>query len=129
MNELKLTTYRLDDLPLVLGLLMQMKLPEIFDQQIRDHKLRTGLSGRWMMTIWLAFIITRSDHTKCKVEAWVERHQAVIAKLTGQVIVPQEFNDNRLSSLLRQLSCDDRWNNFEAALLGGGVGDGSAILL
>ena len=68
MNQApKLTTYRLDDLPLVLGLLMQMNLPEIFDREIRDHDLHTGLSGGWMMTIWLAFIITRGDHTKYSV--------------------------------------------------------------
>lgn len=111
-----LITYRLDDLPLVLGLLMQMNIPEIFDREIRDHKLHTGLSGGWMMTIWLAFIITRGDHTKYNVETWVERHQAVIAKSADQVIVPQEFNDNRLSSLLTRLSDDKRWNSFEAAL-------------
>ncbi len=117
MNQApKLTTYRLDDLPLVLGLLTQMNLPEIFDREIRDHALHTGLSGGWMMTIWLAFIITRSDHTKYRVETWVERHQEVIAKCTGQVIIPQEFNDNRLSSLLTRLSKDKRWDRFEATL-------------
>src|SRR5213594_1731497 len=117
MNQApKLTTYRLDDLPLVFGLLMQMKLPEIFDREIGDHGLHPGLSGGWMMTIWLAFIISQSDHTKYKVENWVERHQEVIAKCTSQVIVPKEFNDNRLSSLLTRLSKDERWNSFEDAL-------------
>ena len=117
MNQApKLTTYRLDDLPLVLGLLMQMKLPEIFDREIGDHGLHPGLSGGWMMTIWLAFIINCGDHTKYRVETWVERHQEVIAKVTGQVIVPQEFNDNRLSSLLTRLSKDNRWDSFETAL-------------
>jgi len=71
MNQApKLTTYRLDDLPLVLGLLMQMNIPEIFDREIRDHMLHIDLSGGWMMAIWLAFIITRGDHTKYKVETW-----------------------------------------------------------
>ena len=64
----KLTTYRLDDLPLVLGLLMQLNLPKIFDSVIEDHGLHTGLSGGWMKTIWLAFIITRGDHTKYKLD-------------------------------------------------------------
>jgi transposase len=117
MNQTpKLTTYRLDDLPLVLGLLMQMKLPEIFDRQIGDHGLHPGLSGGWMITIWLAFIITQGDHTKYKVETWVARHQEVIAQCTNQVIVPKEFNDNRLSSLLTRLSKDKLWECFEAAL-------------
>ncbi len=117
MNQApKLTTHRLDDLPLVLGLLMQMKIPEIFDREIGDHGLHEGLSGGWMMTIWLAFIIARGDHTKYKVENWVEGHQEVIAKVSDQLIVPQEFNDNRLSSLLTRLSKDKRWECFEAAL-------------
>src|SRR5262249_39743723 len=86
MNQApRLTHYRLDELPLVLGLLMQMNLPQIYDREIRDHLLHTGLSGGWMMTIWLAFLITRGDHTKYNVEAWVARHQEVIAKVTGQV--------------------------------------------
>jgi len=117
MNQApRLTHYRLDDLPLVLGLLMQMHLPEIYDREIRDHLLHPGLSGGWMMTIWLAFLITRGDHTKYNVEAWVARHQEVIAKVTGQVIDSKQFNDNRLSSLLTRLSSDQRWDRFETAL-------------
>jgi transposase len=117
MNQApRLTHYRLDDIPLVLGLLMQMNLPQIYDGEIRDHALHPGLSGGWMMTIWLAFILTRGDHTKYKVEAWVARHQEVIAKVTGQAIDPTQFNDNRLSSLLTRLSFNKRWDCFEAAL-------------
>lgn len=115
-NAPRLTHYRLDDLPLVLGLLMQMNLPQIYDREIRDHALHTGLSGGWMMTIWLAFLIAKGDHTKYKVEGWVERHQEVIAKVTGQVIDSKQFNDNRLSSLLTRLSIDKLWECFEAAL-------------
>jgi transposase len=117
MNQTpRLTHYRLDDLPLVLGLLMQMNLPQIYDREIRDHVLHTGLSGGWMMTIWLAFLLTQGDHTKYKVEGWVERHQEVIAQVTGQIIDPKQFNDNRLSSLLTRLSLDKSWERFEAAL-------------
>jgi transposase len=117
MNQVpRLTHYRLDDLPLVLGLLMQMNLPQIYDREIQDHALHPGLSGGWMMTIWLAFILTRGDHTKYNVEKWVERHQEVIAKVTGQVIDSKQFNDNRLGSLLTRLSSDNRWDRFEAAV-------------
>lgn len=117
MNQVpRLTHYRLDDLPLVLGLLMQMKLPELYDREIKDHGSHTGLSGGWMMTIWLAFLLTQGDHTKYKVEAWVERHQAVLAQVTQQVIESSQFNDNRLGSLLTRLSADKRWEPFEAAL-------------
>lgn len=78
--------------------------------------MHRGLSGGWTMAIWLAFIISQCDHTKYNVESWVERHQEVIAKITGQEIVSTDFNDNRLSSLLTRLSKDGRWNKFEEML-------------
>ena len=115
-NPPQLTHYRIDDLPLVLGMLMQMNISHHYDQQIGDHGLHQGLSGGWMMTIWLAFILMQGDHTKYKVEDWVARYQVVIAKLTGQPIIAQQFNDNKLSSLLTRLSCKERWEEFETSL-------------
>lgn len=69
-----------------------------------------------MVTIWIVFILSQADHTKYKVEAWVARHQQLLERVTGQVIVPSEFNDNRLSSLLSRLSQQEGWERFEAAL-------------
>jgi transposase len=112
----QLTHYRIDDLPLVLGMLMQMSIPHHYEHEMGDHGLHQGLSGGWMMTIWLAFILTQADHTKYKVEDWVARHHFVIEKLTGQPVVAQQFNDNKLSSLLSRLSCKQRWEEFEASL-------------
>lgn len=115
-HALQMTNLRLDDIPLLLGLLQQMGIAEIYDREIGDHGLHTGLSGGWMLTVWLAFIMSQCDHTKYKVEDWVARHQAVLERVTGQQIVPAEFNDNRLSSLLSRLSQQQRWERFEAAL-------------
>ena len=115
-HALQMTNLRLDDIPLLLGLLQQMGIADIYDREIGDHGLHTGLSGGWMLTVWLAFIMSQGDHTKYKVEDWVARHQAVLERVTGQQIVPAEFNDNRLSSLLSRLSQQPRWERFEVAL-------------
>jgi transposase len=95
---------------------MQMHIQQIYDREVGDHPLHIGLSGGWVLTIWLGFLLTQGAHTKYKVEDWVARHQAVIAKVTGQVIDPKQFNDNKLSSLLKRLSDGKRWERFEAAL-------------
>lgn len=117
MNEtLQLTHTRVGDLPLLLGLLIKLDIPGIYDRQIADHGLHTGLSGGWMLAIWIAFVLTESDHTKYQVEAWVERHANLLSSLTGQQIRATEFNDNRLSSLLARLAKPERWEPFEAAL-------------
>jgi hypothetical protein len=41
-------------------MLMQMSIQHHYDQQIGDHGLHEGMSGGWMMTIWLAFILCRA---------------------------------------------------------------------
>ena len=69
-----------------------------------------------MLAIWIAFVLTESDHTKYNVESWVERHSALLSRLTGQQIRAVEFNDNRLSSLLSRLSKPEHWEPFEASL-------------
>lgn len=117
MNEtLQLTHTRVGDLPLLLGLLIKLGMPGIYDREIGDHGLHAGLSGGWMLAIWLAFILTESDHTKYKVEDWVARHADLLSPLTGEQIRSGDFNDNRLGSLLSRLSKPERWEPFEAAL-------------
>src|SRR5262245_58229929 len=117
MNQApQMTHTRLDTLPLLLGILMQLGIPQLYDQEIGDHGSHTGLSGGWTMTIWLSFILTQSDHTKYKVQEWVDRHQTLLASLTRQKIESSEFNDSRLSRLLSRLSKQERWTRFEDAL-------------
>lgn len=88
----------------MLSLLIKLGVPEIYDREAGDHALHTGLSGGWLLTIWLVFILTKSDHTKYKVEDWVERHADLLASLTGEKIRSVEFNDNRVGSLLSRPS-------------------------
>jgi transposase len=100
----------------LLGVLMQMGLPQLYDREIGNHGAHTGLSGGWTMTIWLAFILSQADHTKYKVEEWVARYQGLRTGLTLQPIRPAEFSDNRLSRVLARLSKLARWECFEEAL-------------
>ena len=117
MNEaLQLTHTRIDDIPLLLSLLMKLGIPDLYDKHVGDHGLHTGLSGGWMITIWMVFILTQSDHTKYKVEEWVRRHSQLLTDLTGQQIDSSNFNDNRLARLLTRLSLPKHWERFEAAL-------------
>ena len=117
MNEQpQLSHLRVDDIPLLLGLLMQMKIAELYDAEVGDYKTHTGLSGGWMLTIWQAYLLSQGDRTKYKVEAWVQQHHAVLAQVTGQHFAATDFNDNRLAALLKRLSKTSRWARFEAAL-------------
>lgn len=112
----EVTTVRVDDIPLLLTMIIKLGLPELYEREVGDHGHFTGLSGGWLLSIWLTFILTRGDHTKYAVEEWVERHQKVIEAVIGQPIKASEFSDNRLGSVLKRLSVAERWERLESAL-------------
>ncbi len=112
----EITTIRVDDIPLLLTMIIKLGLPELYEREVGDHGLFTGLSGGWLLSIWLTFILTRGDHTKYAVEEWVGRHQKVIEAVVGQPIEASEFSDNRLGSVLKRLSVAERWERLESAL-------------
>jgi transposase len=117
MNEApQMTHIRLDAIPLLLGVLLQMGIPQIYDQELGTHGSHTGVSGGWTMTIWVTFILSQGDHPKYKVAEWGARHQVWLTGLTLQRIRPSEFTDNRLSRVLARLSKLVRWARFEEAL-------------
>lgn len=63
-RELTVTIERIDDFPLVLSVMLRLGLPGIFDHHLGRHGLHQGLSWGWIATIWLAHILTESNHRK-----------------------------------------------------------------
>jgi transposase len=71
MAEVKVIYERVDDIPLLLEMMKKLQLPEIFDTQLGQHGNHTGLSNGWLLTVWLAFILSEGDHCKSHVQEWV----------------------------------------------------------
>src|SRR3954453_17774011 len=101
---LELTHERVDDVPLLLGFLSKLQLPEILDRHLPPHPLHQGLSNGWLISVWIAYILSRADHRKSSVQEWVEGLRHTLETLTGQAIRPVEFGDDRLALVLRRLS-------------------------
>jgi hypothetical protein len=89
---LELTHERVDDVPLLLGCLIRLKLPEILDRHYPAHPLHQGLSHGWLITVWIADILSRADHRKVPVPAWAQNLHHTLETLTGQTIRPVEFS-------------------------------------
>ena len=115
-TNLNLTTERIDDFPLLLSVMMRLGLPEIFDHHLGRHGLHQGLSWGWIATIWLAHILTESNHRKHPVQSWVKQAQETIEKITGQQVHELDFTDDRLTLLLRRLSKPTTWQAVETEL-------------
>src|SRR3954463_7464173 len=110
---LELTHERVDDVPLLLGFLIRLRLPEILDRHYPAHPLHQGLSNGWLITAWIAYILSRADHRKSPVQAWAQELHPPLEALIGQTIRPVEFSDDRLTSVLKRLDADPAWESLE----------------
>ncbi|HWT80825.1 MAG TPA: IS1634 family transposase [Candidatus Methylomirabilis sp.] len=113
---LELTHERVDDVPLLLGFLIQLRFPEVLDRHLPPHPLHQGLSNGWLITVWIAYILSQADHRKSYVQPWVEGLQHTIETIIGQLIRPVEFSDDRLTLVLKRLSDLEVWHELEADL-------------
>src|SRR3954465_12657654 len=110
---LELTHERVDDVPLLLGFLIKLQLPEILDRHYPAHPPHQGLSNGWLITVWIAYILSRADHRKSPVQAWAQGLQHTLETTIGQAIRPVDFSDDRLTSVLKRLDADTPWESLE----------------
>jgi len=111
-----LTHECVDDIPLLIGLAQHLHLPETLDRHLGNHGHHQGLSNGWLVTVWLAYILSEGDHRKSNVQDWAQHHQHTLEGLLHQPIRPVEFNDDRLGIALRRLSPTAVWEGLEADL-------------
>lgn len=114
-ESLLLRHERIDDIPLLLGFLQKLGLPEFLERHLGSHHLHQGLPNGILATTWIAFILSESDHRKVSVQDWAQRHQHLLERFWDQPLRPVEFSDDRLSILLSRLH-DADWTVLEADL-------------
>ncbi len=103
-TRLQIEPERLDELPLVLGLLDRMDVAQAIDAHLgAGHGNRQGLSYGQLAQGLSARIITLQDHRLAPVERWSQEHQAVLSDLLGVAVGSKDFTDDRLADLLYAL--------------------------
>ena len=117
MNDIQnVITERVDDMPLLLEHMQRMGLPALIDTHFPAHGNWYGLSMGWISTIWLSSILSRGDHRLVHVEPWVANRLFTLQRVSGQAVERLDFTVERLESVLRRLSDDARWVQFESSL-------------
>jgi len=107
---------RVDDLPVLYGLLHQMGIQAILDDVIKAHGNWEGLTHGWVITIWLMHILSEQNHCMEPVQDWVGKHEVTLRRLTGQEVKGLDFSDDRLGLCLKELSKREVWQPIEAKL-------------
>ena len=107
---------RVDDLPVLFGLLQQMGIQAILDDIIVPHGNWEGLTHGWVITIWLMHILSEQNHCMEPVQKWVEKHMVTLRRLSGQEVKALDFSDDRLALCLKELSKPAVWQAVEGQL-------------
>src|SRR3712207_6576916 len=117
-NERETEPYieRVDDLPVLFGLLQQMRLQSIIDSVIKPHGNWQGLSRGWVITIWLIHILSEQNHCMEPVQEWVGKHLVTLSRLTGQNVRALDFSDDRLANCLTEIHQVQVWQALEREL-------------
>ena len=107
---------RVDDLPLLLAVMMQMNLHKILDNHIPVHWKQRNLSWGLTCIIWLAYILSEGDHRKVSVREYVKKLSVTLSSIVKQKIDELDFTDDRLGVLLKYLSKKSYWEKIEKDL-------------
>jgi transposase len=110
------TIERIDDVPLLLAQIERMGLRELLDRHCRPHGNWTGLSVGWVVTFWLAHILSQGDHCLSHVAPWAMERREMLQRCTGQYLDRLDLADDHLAVVLRTLADDGAWAPFEAAV-------------
>src|SRR5947207_5736192 len=107
---------RVDEVPLLIGVMQRLGLPELADRHLGCHGHHQGLSPGTLLMVWLAYVIAHGDHRKAAVQEWAQRYPLLLERLLGVTLRPTEFTDDRLALLLARLSIEHVWHGLEAEL-------------
>jgi transposase len=107
---------RLDDIPVIFGLLQKMGIQATSDQMIETHGNWKGLSPGWIITVWLIHILSEHTHCMDRVQEWVAKRLQALQELTVQPVTELDFTDDRLALCLHMLSQTKHWHAIEAQL-------------
>ncbi|MBN1665677.1 MAG: DUF4277 domain-containing protein, partial [Anaerolineales bacterium] len=104
---------RLDEIPVVIGMLLRMRIQAIIDENMVAHGNWQGLSPGWVILIWIAHILTQHNHCMDRVQEWVSKRITTLQLLTGQPVTELDFTDDRLALCLGMLSQTRNWHRIE----------------
>jgi transposase len=106
---------RIDDVPLLLGMMRRMRIAETLDKHLGHHHLHQGLSNGNLAVGWLAYILSESDHRKSAVQTWANDIPHTLEAFFATPLRPHEFGDDRLGILLKNIAAAD-WDAIESGL-------------
>lgn len=103
-------------LPLFFGVLEHIGLSPQINAYYPVHGNWNGGDKGVIVSVWLCYILTLSDHRLCEVESWFLLHQhslnTLVLSYGYSALDPKDFTDDRLGSLLSAFGDAEIWYLF-----------------
>lgn len=105
-----------DDIPLLIAHMRRAGIPQTLDRHIPTRAYWGNLSVGWTTAIWLAHLLSCSNHKPNTVHQWASLHAETLRWCTGSTVTPLDLGIDRLHDVLIGLSHDDTWQSIETDL-------------
>ena len=91
---------RVDEIPVLLHWLEQMRVEEIIDSIWKSHGNRKGLTYGQLAVLFVVYVVHGLNHRLYQMEQWVEEHCNVIKQVTGWALSSKDATDDRLGAMM-----------------------------
>jgi len=115
-EQVSIENERVDDIPLLLAQLGELRVAELLNEQFPTHGNWDGLSLGHLVAVWLTFIMSESNHRLSHLQPWAAGRLQTLHAALGVELVETDFTDDRLAQALDYLSADESWQQFEDEL-------------
>ncbi|MBE9507612.1 MAG: hypothetical protein IMY86_06130, partial [Chloroflexi bacterium] len=115
-EELTIVSERIDDIPVLFAQQERMGVQPLMDEHFAAHGNWEGISLGWVTVGWLTHMFSEADHRLNHVQPWAAKRLETLRGCAQQLVRALDFSDDRLGGVLRALSDDERWEDFESAL-------------
>ena len=112
-DERTVATERIDDLPVLIEWLKQMKVDAIIDDHTHAHGLWGGISKGLLGMTWIAHMMMTGDHRKVRLNEMLQGNRRSLGAMLGCEIRASECNDDRLGRLLKDLGSGETAEDIE----------------
>lgn len=105
-----------DDIPALIAHIRRIGIPQILDRHIPTRAYWGNLSVGWTAAVWLAHLLSCSDHKSNTIQQWVSAHPETLRWCAGGDVTPVDVGVDRLHDVLIGLSHDAQWQAIETDL-------------
>lgn len=104
MGQQTTSSERIDELPVLIYWLKQMRVDVIIDKVLgAAHGNWDGLSYGEVALVFIAHVVMRCTHFLSPVEAWAAQHLTSLSQALGKPVRAQDCTDDRLAVVLSKL--------------------------